>query len=55
MKSLIQLYLYATGFLVVFMTALVVIAHYQAVLPWLVAIIVLVIVARIVWQRTNYY
>lgn len=54
MKSLIELYLYASVCLVLFMTCLVVMARYQAMLPWLVVVVVLVIVARLVWWYTRW-
>ncbi len=53
MKPVIQLYVAAIGFLLVLVASLEVIARYQAALTWLVVVGVLVIVGRLVWQRTQ--
>ena len=50
MKPVIQLYVAATGFLLVLVTSLEVIARHQAALTWLVVVGVLVVVGRAVWR-----
>jgi len=54
MKSLVHIYVATIALLIVVTWAMSVVARYQGVLPWLVALVVLVIVGRIVWQRTHY-
>jgi len=53
-KSLLHVYVAVIFLFIVVAWAMSVIARYQGVLPWLVALVVLVIVGRIVWQRTHY-
>lgn len=53
MKSLLHVYIAVIFLLIVVSWALSVIARYQGVLSWLAALGVLVIVGRVVWQRTQ--